>query len=279
MPESPSAAAKGGARNAFMEGARLHGFREGEPPLPPDKTVVTSKPLPRWVILVASAVILFHLFAVGLRALAVFSGPWPNPDGIVPATPPQFAYSMHQGLVSKYLNFLHLTHNYHFVSNRPGMPAARLEIKLKDKDGQVIETVNIPDKKANPWRKHREDLLARNLAQDEPVPPPEGEHIAAPGRKAPTVVIWEPKGETTLVLHKVERHLTPRDRPVFKPSDWSMVLARAYCRRLQRESGAASVELIRHSQEPYPPAVLFIDSLPTNAFPQLNSNFQNGEEP
>jgi hypothetical protein len=281
-----------------VEASRLPGTREGERLPPGEAPWIAARPVPRWLVIVGSVVILFHLIAVGARVLAVPSGPWPSPmEGATIMTPPQFAYSLlynsdpqgtpeqqqnlarQQTLVSHYLNGLHLTNNYHFGSNRPGQPGVRFEIRLKDKDGNLIEVVRFPDDKANAWVQHRQKLLADNLV-DEPVMPPQGENIAAPGRKAPTIDIWEPAGGEqkpgagqNLVLKTIETHLTPRDRPVFRPSDWAQLMAKAYCRRLCRVYGAAKAELIRQSRDPYPPMILTIDAPPTDAFADLTSNF------
>ncbi len=87
--------------------------------------------------------------------------------------------------------------------------------------------------------------------------------IAAPRQKAPTVDIWEPGPGGALNIKTVPQHLVPRDRPVFRPSELSLVLARSYARYLCRAHGAASAEIIRHTKDPYLPAsLLFEDSSP-----------------
>jgi hypothetical protein len=68
------------------------------------------------------------------------------------------------------------------------------------------------------------------------------------------------------------------DRPVFRASARSLLLARSYARYLCRLNGAAKAEVIRHTQEPIPPAVMFMnDQPPAGAFNELTSNF--GELP
>ena len=47
--------------------------------------------------------------------------------------------------------------------------------------------------------------------------------------------------------------------------------------QLCRRHGAASAELIRHTREPVPPAVLFLPESPADDFDELTSNF--GELP
>src|SRR5262249_51306775 len=137
----------------------------------------------------------------------------------------------------------------------------------------------IPDPEANFWVRHRQSLLAQALADDEPVPPPQGEKVAAPGQQTRTVEIWDEveKGVPRLAIKKVPEHLIPRDRPVFRPSEWSLILAQSYARYLCRTHGADKAEIIRHTQEAIPPGVLFGPEPPPGAFPVLTSNF--GEYP
>jgi hypothetical protein len=66
----------------------------------------------------------------------------------------------------------------------------------------------------------------------------------------------------------------PRNREVYRPSEWSLLLAQSYARYLCREYGAESVELIRYTQEVIHPVVLFGDRAPPQeAFPVLKANF------
>jgi hypothetical protein len=102
--------------------------------------------------------------------------------------------------------------------------------------------------------------------------------IPAPNRAVPTVRIWEIAGNGGLELRTVPEHLVPRDRPVFRASARSLLLARSYARYLCRINGAAKAEVIRHTQEPIPPAVMFMSNQPpAGAFNELTSNF--GELP
>jgi hypothetical protein len=230
-----------------------------------------SPPLPRPLAAVASAAIVFHLGAVLTNVLAAPSGPWP-PGGNL-ATPPQLAYSANRELAPRYLDPLKLTHNYHFASNRPGRPGVWFEVRLWDESGGELPTLRFPDPAANSSVRHRQSLLALALADDQSVAPPAGEWIAAPGREAPAVPIWDLAGERELRLRSVPAHLVPRDRPVYRPSDWSLVLARSYVRHLCREHGAAKGELVRHTREAIPPAVMFEDDIPPDAFGELVSRF------
>src|SRR5205807_5288670 len=108
---------------------------------------------------------------------------------------------------------------------------------------------------------------------DRPLPPPQSEVIAPPGEQTPTATIWEGVENRRLVLKTIPEHLVPRDRPVMRPSEWTLLLARSYARYLCRTHGAASAEVIRHSREPMSPVVLFLDNVQAGAFDELISDF------
>jgi hypothetical protein len=228
---------------------------------------------PRWLTLLASLLIAGHLLAVAASALAATSGPWPMPDGINPATPPPFAQAVHQFTTPHYLRRLNLAHNFHFASNRAPVPGVACEVRLKDDQGQTISTVRIPDPRANPWVRHRQELLVQQLAPDDPVQPPPGEVLSAPGHKPVTTTIWEMAPGRGLVLKTVPEHLVPRDRPVFGPSEWSLVLTRSYARYLCRTHGAASAEFVRQTREPVHPALLFMPEPPPGALDTLVAHY------
>jgi hypothetical protein len=224
------------------------------------------------LVVVGSVVIAYHLLSVALVAVAAPSGPWPTMDGANMATPPQFAFSLQRSLTVDYSKALKLTHNYHFTSNRPTLAGAWFEVRLKDEAGKEVASARFPDPEASAWVRQQQTLLAHALTADEPVPPPQGETIAAPHRRVPDVLIWEIEDNRKLKLKSVPMHLVPRDRPVFRPSEWCMVLARSYGRYLCRVHGAARAEIVRHTEEPIPPAVLF-EEIPAGAFGELISNF------
>jgi hypothetical protein len=233
--------------------------------------------LPPWLIVLGSAAVAAHLAAVVVLVLAAPSGPWPSPFGGSMAEGPEFARGLSTWTTRYYLAPLKMTHNYHFLSNRPGPPGAAFEVRLKDEGGRHLGTVRIPDPGANFWVRHRQGLLAQALADDRPVRAGGSEVVAAPGRPVPVVAVWVPGEDGMLRVRPVPEHLVPRDRPVFRPSEWSLVLARSYVRHLCRVYGAAAGELVRHTREPVPPAVLSGDEQPPDAFVELLSNF--GELP
>lgn len=230
--------------------------------------------IPRWLTWLLSGWIAFHLLAVVVNALAASSGPWPTGDGIREIMPPRFAYSLNNAIAPKYNQFLRMTHTYHFVSNRPGLPGVYLEFHLKDAAGNSLGTRKLPEDDANFQVWHRQDLLARDLGDDVPVPPPQGEAIPAPNQQVPMVQIWDmDKSEHKLNLKMVPQHLVPRDRPILQPSERSMRLAQSYGRYLCRTYGAASVEILRHHRDPIPPMVLSTPNVPAGEFDEIISNF------
>jgi hypothetical protein len=234
----------------------------------------TTGELSSWVVGLGSVAIAGHLLAVVIVVLAAPSGPWPADGGSNLSTPPQFAYSLNDLAPAEYLHPLGLVNHFHFNSNRPAVPGVSFEVRLKDASGKHLTTVKFPDGDSNFSVRHRQSLLARGLADDQPVQPPQGEVIAAANRSAPTAQIWETGATQELVLKTVPEHLIPRDRPVFRPSEQSLLLARSYARYLCRTHGAAKAEVIRHTQEPIPPAVMFITGPPpADAAGKLVSNF------
>jgi hypothetical protein len=243
-------------------------FMSAKRPLPP-------RPLPGWLILAATALVAFHLLAISVHVLAAPSGPWwVNPIGPSQALGPMFAGKIEQVTTRYYLQPLQMTHNYHFLGNRPDAPGIFVEVRLKDASGRLIDTVRFPSAKDNPWLKVRHTMLAAHLGDDEPVQAQGPEQIAAPGHKAKTVKIWEGVAPNKTVLHDVQTHLVPKGPPVFKPRDWSLILARSYARNLCREYGAASAEVTRHSRPPIMPAILFLEEAPPGTFDTLVSTFE-----
>jgi hypothetical protein len=235
---------------------------------PPSNRV---KPLPPWVILLGSALILLHFLAIGTLVLAASNGPWPTRFGESTGSGPFFAEKMN-GLFSVYLQPLRLTHNYHYPSDHPLISAVYFEAQLKNANGVVFKTVRVPDNSANFWLRHRQSLLALGLGQDIPYQAPRSEAIPAPGKKATEVTYWEGEANSLKLVQK-EEHLVPKDRPVFRPSEWSLLLGRSYQRYLSRHYDAAAVELIRHSKEPVLPAFMFGQGAPPGTFDEMLSSF------
>lgn len=240
---------------------------------------ITGPGLPSWLAIPVTVVLTLHLLAIGVNALAAPSGPWITPMGPSMSEPPVFAGAINQALTEAYLKPIKMTHNYHFLSNRTATAEVRFEVKLKDARGHVIKTVKFPEEDVNPWVRHRQTLLALGLAQDEPVQPPQGEVIAAPGQKMPTLQIWDfaEDQNQTLVLKTIEQHQFPRNRPphipVMRPSPWSLLLAQSYMRHLCREHGAASAVLIRRTKDAIYPAYTLMDNPPPMALQELVVNF------
>jgi hypothetical protein len=239
----------------------------------PHSPIDTTRKVPTWLLILGSVAIFAHLVAIAVMVLAAPSGPWASPFGMSMALAPQFAQSGYDVATPAYLRWIKMTHNYHFPSNRPGAPGVYLEVKLKDSSGKIIETLKFPDNKANAFVRHRQLLLARQLADDTPLPPRQGEVVAAPGRAIHKTEFWDMPEAGKLHLKALPDILVPRDRPVFRPSDWSMVLVKSYTRYLCRSHGAAKAEVIRHTKDPVPPIVLYLGDIPAGAFDELVSNY------
>lgn len=251
---------------------------------------LAPRPLPGALLLAASLFVAFHLLAVAILALAAPSGPWPTPFGVSQALGPPFAGRLSEVTTRYYLTPLRMTHNYHFLSNRPDAPEVAFEVKLKDADGVVRETLRFPPTREhprraesgwfddNPWLRQRYALLALALGDDEPLPPPRGEEVPAPGQRASRVKVWKMDGPNSASLLEVEQHLLKdvfKQQPeVYRPRDWSLLLARAYQRHLARAHGAASVELVRFRRQAVMPALLFLEQTPPGTFDTQTSTFE-----
>lgn len=220
------------------------------------------RPLPTWLKIGGSVVVIMHLVVFACLALGSQSGPWPTPMGPSMAEGPQFVRPVVDLALPNYLQPLRMTHNYHFMTNNTSQAGVYFEVHLKDKAGTRIKTLKFPDEKANPWIRHRQSLLAQGLAQDQSVPPPQGEVIAAAKQKV-EMMIWEPS-DNELRLKRIPQHLVPRDRPVMTPSEWSLTLAKTYARFLCRLHHADTAEIVRHSRDAWQPGYLFIPTIPPN---------------
>jgi hypothetical protein len=240
-----------------------------------------GSPLPKWCILAGSLLIVFHLGSLLVHGLAAPSGPWPSREGPDFAAPPQLALLVDEPIAQRYLPRIKLTHNYHFPSNRPGTPGAFLEVRLKDKEGEVVKTVRFPDPKASWSVRQRQALATRWLTDDQMAIPPQGERIPAPGEKIPEVPVWTPAsdegGEQSRKLNlswmpENELPRPPRDQPLARPTDWSLLVVRSLARHLCRVHGANSAEVVRRSRDPLPPRILFEREAPP-PMEDLESNY------
>jgi hypothetical protein len=231
--------------------------------------------------------IVYHLAAIAIPILDTPSGPWPDPLERGVADAPAFAHSA-AWIATVHGKYLRVAHSYHFISNSPSaLPGVQFEVRLKDGKGDVIDTLHFPDPHANPWLRHRQELLAASLAPDFPVEAPGGEVVAAEG-KVPTVPFWAlpgekpgvplpqpPAGKVELRFAEWPQHLLPRNRGgVMRPSPWALVLVRSCARYQCRSHGAATAEIVRHTREPLSPDLLSAGNLPP-AFEDLVATFGN----
>jgi hypothetical protein len=227
---------------------------------PPFQASRQLKPL---LAIVGSVIILVHFGLVGVRALATPSGPWPGPEGMGMMPPPLFAQVMDEETARPYLRVLQLAQSH--ASSGPAVPGVFLEISLKDEGGQEQKLLRFPDPEANAAMRYRQELLARQLVPDQPLAPLPGEYVPAPGQPVRTVPIWDIESDGRLRLRETPEHLIPRNRPVFGPSAWSLLLVRSYARYLCRTQGAASVEVIRHSRDAIAANAFLMDEPPPPA--------------
>jgi len=234
-----------------------------------------------------SAAIVFHLAAIVIPILDMPSGPWITDQGLRPADAPEFVHAA-AGLSTLHGKYLRVAHGFHFVTNRPAdIPEIQLEVLLRNDKGEVFETLRFPDPNANPWVRHRQEVLVSALALDLPVARPTSEVVPPPGQES-KVWIWAVRGENfdnepppgpppdrkvPLEFREIQQHRVPRTRDVVRPADWSQIVARSCARYLCRTYGAKSAEIIRHRRDPIPPAVLYARETPPQAFDELIASF------
>jgi hypothetical protein len=246
--------------------------------------------LPPWLIRVGSALLVFHLFSLGVLVVAAQSGPWSTDFGSTPALGPQFAESINLVTTYYYLRPLGMTHTYHFDANRLSSPDVKFEVVLRDESGKEIGRRTFPDENTNFWVYHRQVLLSRWLGMDQPVPP-RGPEVVGPGgkdvpkvsyllgrddlRRIPEGIIEHPslagieelppeKGNNLYLcwVGEDQQGVIPRDRmmPYFRPSDWELLVARSFVRHVSRQQDAASAELIRYYWRPVRPEYMFFQT-------------------
>jgi len=246
----------------------------------------SKRPLPRGLIILGSVAVVLHLSALAVLVIAAPSGPWVSPFGDSEAAEPEFIKGLNQTFGPYYLHPLHITHNYHFMSNQPEMPQVYIEARLRDAAGKLT-TLKLPDPEANYWVRHRQTLLAQALGGDQGYQPPRDSGTAENLRKLEVTLWYAPSGTTENKLQTKKeyewRRIQQEPPGIFmfnRPSEWSQVLARSYGRYLLREHGAAKVEIVRHSRSPILPEILLptlqaemVQMLQQRTFTDLVCNF------
>ncbi len=226
------------------------------------KPRVVQPPLPRWVVLVGSLLVVFHLGSVVLNAMSAPSGPWPGRDRdgnpvVEPVPPPHLVSMVLEKGPAAYLRAIKQSHTSHFRSNRPGGPEAYLKIELYDKNGISVKSLRFPDPQASAAVQNRQTALVNWLTEDETVRPSMTEKVAAPGAVAPTITVWDwNQLDRTNVLVEMDENDIPRDRPTFRPSSWSLIVLRSLVRYLCRAHGAESADVDRYHRMPVDPQIL-----------------------
>ncbi len=224
-----------------------------------------ARNLPGAIKKLASAVIGFHLLALGVAVLAAPSGPWPMLNGgASDSLPPQFAYELSKITTQYYLEPLSLASDYHFVSNQTLLPTITLEVRLyygQDKR-EKPKTALFPEPGANVWVRNQQSQLAQALGRDQPYPinPDPGVAIQPPGGKPKRITFWLPlpDGPRSVALRQTEEQFLRLASPApMAPRDQTLILARAYARYLKRlYPEATRIELVRCSRNPAMPVLL-----------------------
>lgn len=226
--------------------------RESQPALPP-----------AWVMVLGSIAIAVHLFFALISSLFASSGPWPTPMGSSEVLPPQFAISVGANLAEPYQRLLKATHSFRFPSIKQEMLEIGFEAIQRDANGNVVSKRVIPDPDASGAIRYRQQLLAQQLGNDIPLPPPQGVIIAAVGEKLPTLRWWSPDGDHRMVLKQDNANAVPRNQNFMQPSPWQYIVAKSFVRYQQRQNNLGHVEIIRSWYEPIMPMVLIEREAPT----------------
>jgi hypothetical protein len=247
----------------------------------------TPKALPRWIVAIVSVGVVVHLFAIGIHVLAVQSGPWvvPPPVGVTMCDAPTFVKPFYAIVEPAYMTPLRFANNYHFATNRPEVVDVVFEIRIKDRTGGVTKRV-FPDPEANAAVRFRQSLLAQELAQDMQVTLPRTEVIAPKGGKVPMVTFWDMPEKSGLPdkqkkpsdyemkLAEAPQHLAPKNRDLYKPREWSVLLAQSYMRHLVNHTdGAVSAELVRYVTNTVLPENMILDVPMPGTLDRIASNF------
>jgi hypothetical protein len=235
----------------------------------------TQRPLPQWLIVVASVALIFHFSAFSFRVLAARSGPWSTDIGPTQMEPPAFAAMFNNFASGAYLEPLGLTHNYQFLSNRTNLSAVKVEVRQINATGKVGQKVLLPDPQANFWVRERQKVLAWNLGDDQGVQQARRNVSSAPGQERPKIPFWltyEGPTAPREVYHAEE----PPAEALAGPSPWSLLLAKSFARHGQRDALAGRVEVVRTSRAAVYPALILLETPPPGAFDELVCNFGTG---
>lgn len=164
-----------------------------------EPTEVMESGWPLWAKLVAIPVILWHIAAILVMVLSTESGPWP--DGY--AHPPMFA-SQAYARASQYLDPLRLQDDYRFSSNVKPDDDFRLELQLKDAQGNDLGIVRYPDPNASRSTQHRQKLVAEILRNPIFLQPRAGEFIPPDGQTIPMVKYWKQLDDRSFQLEEID---------------------------------------------------------------------------
>jgi hypothetical protein len=204
------------------------------------------------MMLPLSLLVVVHLGATLVLALAAKSGPW----GDELAEAPRFIPPSVVASAARYLSALHLEDNFHYPSNRPATVEVWFEAVLYDKAGKEIGRRKYPQDGAWAPLRQRESMLAFALASDRPRLK-EGTDIIQPAGEDPKKIpLWRspnPDAKAEIVWVAEQELSRNPAAPDEGPTEWELAVARSFAKYLCRATGADTVEIIRHFLPAMPP--------------------------
>lgn len=225
-----------------------------------------SPPLPSaWIMVIGSALILFHLFCALITTLFMSSGPWPIPGGgSAEWLAPEFAITAGTTIAEPYQRVFKNTHAFRFPSIKQEGLEITMEVVLRDATGTVTSKHSFPAPEAPASVRYRQLVLAQQLGNDMPLPPQTGVIIAPAGEKLPTVRWWHQEADRRMVLKEADPNTVPRNQSFMTPSPFQYIVAKSFARFLGRQHPGQKVEIIRAWHEPILPMVLLDRDPPTS---------------
>lgn len=225
---------------------------------------ISQKLPPTWAMILGSVAILCHFICALISALNSNSGPWPLPNNIVSmADPPQFAFTAGEMVSGYYQRILKNTSAFRFTSIKQEVNEIMFDAVIRDANGVVVAKRSIPDPEAPEAIRYRQRLLAQQLGNDIPLPPPEGVIIAPAGQKLPTLRWWQPENDRNFILRQDNPNAVPRNQEFRQPNPWQFIVAKSYARYLSRQYANSKIELRRYWYDPVFPMVLIENTPPT----------------
>lgn len=219
---------------------------------------------PKWVMVLGSIAILFHLFCAFITPLFMTSGPWPIPGGgSVEWLAPEFAITAGSAIAEPYRQALKSTYHFRFPSIKQEQLEISMEVILRNAAGTVTARRTFPDPEAPASIRFRQMLMVQQLGNDIPMDPQAGVKLAAPGQTLPKLRWWQSDGERHMVLKEADPNEVPRNQSFMTPSPIQYTVAKSFARYLARNNAQQKVELVRAWHDPLLPMVLIQNEAPT----------------